>query len=77
MGWTGRVHAAIRALRSLPGAPSPCRSAIRLRLLREQQFTVWLAPACLHMGNKADIVLGLQHPSLPRVPDVFVTLDLV
>lgn len=41
------------------GAPSPCRSAIRPRLLREPRFAVWLAPACLHMGNKAEHCAGL------------------
>ena len=36
----------------------------------------WLQPAST-WGIKPGIVLGLQHLSLPRVPDVFVTTDLV
>lgn len=36
----------------------------------------WLQPAST-WGIKPSIVLDLQHLFLPRVPDVFVTLDLV
>lgn len=53
------------ALRGPAGAPSPCRSAIWLRRLREREFTVWLVPACLHMGHKAQhcAVLATSLPS--------------
>ena len=36
----------------------------------------WLQPAST-WGIKLGIVQGLQHLSLPRVPDVFFTLGLV
>ena len=77
MAGTWRVCAIIRLLLSPAGDLSPCTSAIP-RVCSENnslQFG-WLQPAST-WGIKLGIVLGLQHLSLPRVPDVFVTLDLV
>ena len=77
MAGTWRVCAIIRLLLSPAGDLSPCTSAIP-RVCSENnslQFG-WLQPAST-WGIKPGIVLGLQHLSLPRVPDVFVTTDLV